>query len=160
DDPQDEPTRLQFRSETTYEETVRSVQDGVYLLHIEAVENETRTSLDGEAAEETEELGDPERVRINDRGKVIERRSLGKPQQDTGLTSPLDEFAILQQAIDAVALPAKDVDPGHTWVERLKVDLTPRSENIRTLVDVEVRNKFERVVLLNGQECAELVTDF
>ncbi|NUP98978.1 MAG: hypothetical protein HUU35_03875 [Armatimonadetes bacterium] len=155
-------SRWQYRSNSRLEQVVKKVDDGVYTIETTTTDNESEiVSADGER-NKSEHKGDPERVRMDDRGLVVERKSLGDEEEEAsvGYTTKLDEFAIIQQVFDALTLPADDVDPGATWSKSIKVDLTPDDNSVRTPVEVELKSTFTRIVKVRNEECAELVTDF
>lgn len=156
--------QMRLRSDSRIEETVKKAEDGRFQLHIETTENKTRREGPGDATESSENKGDPERVELDERGRVLERKSLGKgdaSEGGRGFTSMLDEFAIIQQVLDGLPYPEGEVEPGHRWEETVAVNLTPEDGGkLKTMVDVRIRSEFRRIVLVRGEECAELVSDF
>jgi len=154
--------RLQFRSESMLRQQIKKADASSYTIEIETTKNTTEViSPEGES-ETKENLGDPERVRLTTRGKVLERKSLGKEEDDggdTGFCTLLDEFSIVQQIFDGLLLPEGDVEPGHSWTDTIEVDLTDgHPESTKVKIDCEAT--FQRIVVVNGVQCAEIVTDF
>ncbi len=157
-----EEGRLQFRSESTLRQQIKKAENNAYTIEIETTANRTEVIGPDGKSEKKENLGDPERVRLTSRGKVLERKSLGKSEDEggeTGFCTLLDEFSIVQQVFDGLLLPEGDVEPGHKWTDSIEVDLTdghPES----TKVKIDCAATFKRLVLIDGVECAEIVTDF
>ena len=153
--------RMQLRSDSRIQQVVKKRDGDVFTIEIETIANETTRLLPGEKPETSSNTGHPERVRLRRGGQVIERTKLDKDADSaSGLTTPLDEFAILQQALDAQTLPADEVEPGHRWTDTVQVDLTPSSDKVRTMTEVTVSSEFRRLVMVKGEECAELVAHF
>lgn len=154
--------RLQFRSDSLLRQQVKKADSSAYTIEIETTSNSTEVIGPDGKSEKKENLGDPERVRLTHRGKVLDRKNLGKDADeggDTGFCTLLDEFAIVQQIFDGLLLPEGDVDPGHTWTDTIEVDLTQGHPD-STKIKVECQATFKRIVVVDGIECAELVTDF
>ncbi len=163
-DPQGEAgdaARFQFRSNSLLQQTVKKVDGDTYTVEYETKENQSEViSGDGET-EKSEHTGHPERIKLTSRGRVLERKSLGDDDNEPmGYTTKLDEFAIIQQVFDGLTFPEGDVNPGDTWGEPLKIDLTPDDKDLRTIVEIEAKTLFKRLVKVRGELCAELVTDF
>ncbi|MBI2298576.1 MAG: hypothetical protein HYU66_06420 [Armatimonadetes bacterium] len=155
--------QYRVRSNSVFETVVKKLDGEVATVEVATTENSTeRISADGET-EKTENKGHPERVRIEATGRIVERHNLGKDKDDDtggGFTSTIDEFAVVQQVLDGLSFPAEDVEPGHEWTGKVEVNLAPESVKAKTLVTVEPQSTFKRVVIVRGEECAEIVTDF
>ncbi|MBI5833412.1 MAG: hypothetical protein HZB16_14030 [Armatimonadetes bacterium] len=148
--------RLQMRSDSKVRQTVKHLADGLATLEIETLENSTETIPEGGKPGKSEEKGDGERIKISERGLISERVSLGK---DTKSEEGIDTLAVLQRVIDGMTMPEEDVEPGGEWSDTYEVALTDKGlKGPKTSVDLS--GKFERLVMLKGRECAELVVDF
>ena len=157
-----EEGRLQFRSDSMLKQHIKKADDRAYTIEIETTKNQTEVTGPDGKTEQKENLGDPERVRLTPRGKVLERKTLGKDADeggDTGFCTLLDEFAIVQQIFDGLLLPEGDIDPGHTWTDTIEVDLT-QGHPESTKIKVDCKAEFKRLVMVDGEQCAEIVTDF
>lgn len=155
-------SQLQIRSNSKIEERVTKVEDGVATMDLKTTENTTTRTSPGGGTDKIENPGHPERIKLAANGKVVKRESLDKDDSGPGpgFTSMLDEFAILQQVLDNLTYPDGDVQPGATWDQTIAVDLTPESGNLHTMVNVKPTTTLKRLVVVNGETCAEIITDF
>ncbi|MCC7494015.1 MAG: hypothetical protein IT204_16780 [Fimbriimonadaceae bacterium] len=159
----EDPVRWQFRSESLLEQKVEKVDGERYQIHYQTLENSSAMQPEDGKAEKSEHLGDPERIKMTSRGRVLERKTLAKDDDSEpgmGYTTKLDEFAIVQQIFDHLEFPERDVNAGDKWEEHIKVDLTPDDPKVRTFEEITAVTRLERLVTINGKVCAELVTDF
>ena len=160
--PQGDKAKWQYRSDSLLRQTVKKVDSEAVTVDYETVENHTELIHGSGETNKSQNTGHPERVKMTSRGKVVERKQLDPKDKEPGIgyTTKLDEFAIVQQVFDGLLLPEEDVEPGATWTDTVSVDLTPGDKDVRTPVEVKTEATFKRVVIVRGEECAELVTDF
>lgn len=154
--------RLQLRSDSRIQQTVKEAEGDTFVLDLKTVENETRRTDESGREDTAENLGSPEQIRIRANGLIAERKELKEdPQQgpSAGLVTPLDEFAIVQQVFDHLTLPAGEVEPGAEWPSAMTLNLTPDTPD-ETTVELTVTTKFARLVTVSGETCAELMTEF
>jgi hypothetical protein len=152
----DKPERLQIRSDSRVRQTVKSAGGGGATLETETIENSTETIPEKGERKKSEEKGHPQRVKIDDRGLVSERKNLGK---DVKKDNPFDEFAIIQAVFDHLRLPEGDVDEGKEWTETFEVNVTPGLDK-PTLAKASATSRFARLVKVKGVECVEIITEF
>ncbi len=166
DGPKGDHSRLQFRSDSRVQQTVRKAEESGFTLDIENLSNKTTVTHDGGKTQHDDQLNPPERVRLTSRGKVLERKTMGKKDKSKdgepsmGFCTKLDELDIVQQVFDGLMLPEGDVEPGAEWTDVIAVDLTPDDKAVRTPVEVKATAAFRRLVKVRGEECAEIETGF
>jgi hypothetical protein len=153
-----ETERMQMRSDSRLRQVIKGGKDGVWTIEIETIENQTETMPQGGKTTKTSDKGDPERVRIDDRGLVAERKELGKEADKPG-PEPIDVPDVLQQVLDHLQLPAGDVNPGDSWTDACEVKLVKDLDKSPT-VNVSATSRFTRLVKVNGHECAEIKSTF
>lgn len=149
--------RVQLRVDSRLRQTIKKVEGGSATIEVETLENQTETIPEDGKSTKKEDKNDPERIRIDERGTVLERKTLSKEAKKD--PDPVDVFAILQQMFDKIRLPQGNVEPGAEWTENVELNLTPSLDKA-TLVKGSYTSRFVRLVTLKGQEAAEIATEF
>lgn len=152
-----DPDRLQLKIDSQIRQTIKKVDGHHATVDVETTDNQTETLPATGKSTKKEDKNDPERLRIDDRGMVLERKSLGKEAKKD--PEPVDLFAIVQQVFDHLRLPEGNVEPGDDWTESLDLNLTPNLDKANPIKG-SYTSKFVRVVKLNGQDAVEISTEF
>ena len=152
-----DPERIQLKIDSHLRQTIKKVDGRTAVVDVETTDNSTETIPANGKPSKKEDKGQPERLRIDDRGAVLERKTLGKEHKDDN--DPVDVFDIVQQVFDHLRLPEGNVEPGADWTEALDLNLTPKLDKPNPTKG-SYTSKFVRMVVLNGAPVAEISTEF